>query len=336
MPGVSATRPTLRILFTCAGRRVELLRAFRRAGRALRCRLEIHAADSSPLAPALYHADRAHSLPPVDAPAFARRLLALLRKQAIDLLVPLSDLELPVLADLAPRIVRAGCTPLISAPRVVDICRDKIKTFCLLRGAGIDTPDTWTWAQVRRRRRHRFPYFLKPRFGSAAVGNFVIRNRRELEALTRRVRDPILQEYVPGTEHTLDVYTGFDGAPRCVVPRRRIEVRGGEVSKATVVKDPSVIEAGYRVADALEDGRGLLTVQCMVTADRRVRVIEINPRFGGGVPLAIRAGADFPRWILAELIGRTPRIDPDGYRDGMTMLRFDDSVFLPRLPRKTP
>ena len=36
-------------------------------------------------------------------------------------------------------------------------------------------------------------------------------------------------------------------------------------------------------------------------------MIEINARYGGGFPLALEAGADFPRWQLEELLG--PALD---------------------------
>ncbi|MGD2111174.1 MAG: ATP-grasp domain-containing protein, partial [Phycisphaerae bacterium] len=127
--------------------------------------------------------------------------------------------------------------------------------------------------------------------------------------------------------------TGFDGKPRCVVPRRRLEVRTGEVSKGLVVKDPAIMAVGRQVALALGKCRGVVTVQCMVTPRGRIRVIEINPRFGGGAPLAIHAGADFPRWILSELWGKKPRINPTGFRGDVAMLRYDESVFVPNASR---
>ncbi len=92
---------------------------------------------------------------------------------------------------------------------------------------------------------------------------------------------------------------------------------------------------GGRVAEMLGECRGVITVQCIVTPDRRIRVIEVNPRFGGGVPLAIHAGADFPKWILSELLGKRPRINPTGFRDDIAMLRFDDSVFVPNASKLT-
>lgn len=323
----------LRVLFTCVGRRVELLNAFRRAGQRLGIRLEIHGADATRLSPAIQLVDKAHIVPPIASRRYAASLVRIVRQSKIDLLIPLIDTELPVLAAAAGRFAEVGCTALVSAPSVIETCRDKLATFRAMKGAGIDTPTTWPWAEVLKKKQHRFPHYLKPRAGSAAMGNYVVRNRGELETFGRRVPDPIVQEFVEGVEHTLDVYTGFDGRPRCVVPRRRLEVRTGEVSKGLIVKDRAIMDVGRRVAEALGECRGVVTVQCMVTPRGRIRVIEINPRFGGGAPLAIHAGADFPKWILSELIGRKPRINPTGFRDDIAMLRYDESVFVPNASR---
>ena len=90
------------------------------------------------------------------------------------------------------------------------------------------------------------------------------------------------------------------------------------------------MDAGRHVVDSLGRSlRGLVTLQCIVTADRRIRFIEVNPRFGGGAPLAIAAGADFPTWLLQELRGEKPAIAFDGFRHGLCMLRYDWSTFVP-------
>lgn len=309
-----------------------MIRAFRRAGARLGIKLEIHGADTSRLTPGGHHVDRCHRVAPISR-RHAGDLLAIVKRHKIDLLIPLIDSELQLIADAEPAFRTAGCTALISSPDVVRVCRDKLATYDTLRGAKIDTPQTWSWQAALQRKRHRFPYFLKPRAGSAAMGNYRIDTLDELSVLGRRVPDAIVQEFVAGVEHTLDVYTDPDGTPRCAVPRRRIEVRSGEVSKALIVKDAKIMDVGMDVARALGHCRGVITVQCIVTPRGRIRVIEINPRFGGGVPLAIRAGADFPRWILMELLDRRPRINPTAFQGDVAMLRFDDSVFLPRASR---
>lgn len=322
-------RRQLRLLFTCVGRRVELLRAFRHAGEDLGVDLEIHGADASWLSPAMHYVDKGHQVAPISSGRYIPELIQIVRKARIDLLIPLIDTELPLIADAVPAMADAGCLALISSPGVVAICRDKVATFETLKKAGIDTPTTWTWPVALKNKKHKYPLFLKPRAGSAATGNYVVRDFEELRTFGRRVEDAIVQEFVDGSEHTLDVYTGLDGRPRCVVPRKRIEVRTGEVSKGLIVKDPAIMAVGKRVAEVLRDCRGVVTVQCIVTPRGRIRTIEINPRFGGGVPLAIYAGADFPKWTLMEFLGKKPRINPNGFRNDIAMLRYDDSVFVP-------
>jgi len=327
---------TLRVLFSCVGRRVELIRCFRRAAESLGVTLEIHGADASRLSPGGYHVDHFHRVAPIAKGRYTRDLLGVVDRARIDLLVPLLDSELQLVADTAADFHACGCTPLISSPEVIRICRDKLLAYKALRRAGLDTPRTWPLAEALKRKRHRFPYFLKPRAGSAAMGNFKIDTVQELRVIGKRVPDAIVQEFIEGVEHTMDVYTGFDGVPRCVVPRRRLEVRAGEVSKALIVKNKRIMAVGKHVAEALGDCRGVITVQCIVAKFGSIQVIEINPRFGGGVPLAIHAGADFPKWILSGVLGKKPRINPTGFRGDIAMLRFDDSVFVPGAAKKVP
>ncbi|MGE0482225.1 MAG: ATP-grasp domain-containing protein [Phycisphaerae bacterium] len=318
------------ILLTCAGRRVELLQAFRAAGRALGVTLRVLAADTTASAPALSCADAGFVVPPVSDAACVPALLDLVRREGVHALVPTIDTELALLSREQAAFAALGCRTLIGTPDVIDICRDKLETYRFLRQNGIDTPMTWTPAEVRGLAAHTFPYFVKPRFGSASDATHKIEDDADLAYFLSKGRDPIVQEFVGGVEHTLDAYVGLTGRPACVVPRRRLQVRGGEVSKGVVVKDFALMEAGRRVVERLGDSlRGLVTIQCIVTPAGAIRFIEINPRFGGGAPLSIAAGADFPRWLIQELLGDAPTIAFDGFEHGLCMLRYDWSVFVP-------
>lgn len=326
--GAGAKRRELRLLFTSAGRRVELLQAFAKAARALRIRLIQHATDIEPYFAAACMVDHVHHVPPASASNYVDALLRLVRKHRIDMLVPLIDNELPQLAQARERFADAGCVVVVSSPAVVQTCRDKLAMFEFLTQHGIDTPRTWQARELLSRPEHDFPYFLKPQFGSASQGNFIIHDEESLRTFASRVPDAIVQEFVTGLEHTLDVYTGFDGRARCVVPRMRVEVRGGEVTKSLTVKHAGISRTGVRVVEALKNCMGLITIQLILTADGRMRVIEVNPRFGGGAPLSIQAGADFPKWLLAEWLGRPQRIRLDHFKPGTLMLRYHQSFFL--------
>jgi carbamoyl-phosphate synthase large subunit len=137
-------------------------------------------------------------------------------------------------------------------------------------------------------------------------------------------------KWISGNEYTLDLYIDRAGQTRAVVPRRRLEVRAGEVSKSRIEMRESVVQAGHAVACAMaaKGAWGVLNVQCIETEDEEVYFIEINPRFGGGCPLSIQAGYNFPKWLIQEALGWDigPIEVPDA--DGLTMLRYDDAIFV--------
>lgn len=319
------------VLFTCIGRRVSLLKAFRSAARRLRQRVRFYGTDTNPLSPALQLCDEALLVKPTSHVRYIGQLLSIVHRHDVRLLVPTIDLDLRPLAEHRQRFERCGCRVLVSDPQVIDICQDKRQTSAFLRQHGFDCPVTQSVRAALaadRKRQLAWPCFLKPWDGHAGKHSTVVRDRQELLFFARRTPNAICQELVEGTEYTCDVYVDFQKRVRCVVPRRRLEVRSGEVSKGQIVKDSQIMTRVAQVIERLEAGPGVITLQLFQTKDGSIKVIEINPRFGGGAPLSIRGGADFPRWILQELTGRRPRIGFDAFQDGLVMLRYDAEVWL--------
>lgn len=324
----SRKRKTLRVLFSCVGRRVELVSAFRAAGESLGIRVICYGTDVGWTAPAIHHVDHAIIAPRISETGYIHFMLRLVKQERIDLIVPTIDTDLLKLAEAKADFKALGCAVLVSEPEVIKICQDKLLTYGSLSVAGISTPTTWTLSEAMKLKKKPIPAFVKPRFGSAGMGTARVDHLDELKVRCRKVRNPIIQTLAKGIEHTLDVYCSLaDGAVRCVVPRRRLEVKGGEVSKAQVVKDKRLMELGRRVVEHLGDCVGVVTVQMMRPERGAIQVIEINARFGGGAPLSIAAGADFPKWILMEHLGQKPRIRFDGFKANLQMLRYDQSVF---------
>ena len=327
----------LNILFTCIGRRVSLLESFRRAARRLKINASFLGTDTTELSPALQLCDRQFGVKPTTHPGYIKQLLSIVKANKVTLLIPTVDLDLKSLSQNKPKFAALGCHVLVSDPAVIDICQDKRKTYKFLHKNNFDTPATASIRTalknskssiVNSKSETRFPLFLKPWDGYAGRGNAVVNNRRELLFYARRIPNPICQELVKGIEYTCDVYVDFDMKVRCVVPRRRIEVRAGEVSKGQVAKNRRIMNEAVTLVEKLGAGPGVITLQLFLTGDDKLKYIEINPRFGGGAPLSIKAGADFPKWILQELTGGKPNIRFDGFKDGLIMLRYDSEVWL--------
>lgn len=333
---MAKSRPeSLSVLFTCVGRRVSLLNSFRKAGRQLKIDLSLLGTDATELSSALHICDEGFAVKPITHANYTKQLLSIVRANKVKLLIPTVDLDLKILSQNRPKFAALGCCVLVSSPEVVDICQDKRKTCRFLLKNGFDTPVTMSIRSALSKRRLRWPCFLKPWDGSASKGNAVVKDREELSFFGRKIPNAICQEFVNGTEYTCDVYVDFNMKVRCVVPRKRIEVRAGEVSKGQIVKHSRIISETARLVEMLGAGPGVITLQLFLTNNDKVKFIEINPRFGGGAPLSIKAGADFPKWILQEVLGRKTHIRFNGYKDNLIMLRYDGEVWLENVNKRS-
>lgn len=315
-------------MFTCIGRRVSLLDSFRRAAGQLKINASFFGTDTTKLSPALQLCDASFLVKPTTHPGYIRQLLSIVKDNKVKLLVPTVDLDLKLLAQNKPKFTSLGCQLLVSDPEVIDICQDKRKTYRFLVKNDFDTPATMSVRSALSKGKLNWPCFLKPWDGYAGRGNAIVNNRRELSFFAKRIPNAICQQFIKGTEYTCDVYIDFNLKVRCVVPRKRIEVRTGEVSKAQIEKNIGIMKQAAGLAEKLGAGPGVITLQLFLTSDGKIKFVEINPRFGGGAPLSIKAGANFPKWILQELLGKKQNIRFDGFKDNLIMLRYDSEVWL--------
>lgn len=324
----------LNIMFTSVGRRVPLIRQFAESRRELGLTGQIVAVDFKDTAPASAIADHFVQAPRADSPDFIPFLLEVCKKYRIDLLIPLIDPELLPIATNSQAFREIGTTPVISGPETIRIGADKRDTSRFFGSIGVDAPKHLDLEHLMQSKNPCFPILLKPARGSSSLGVTKIHNEKELSFFSDYVEDAILQEFVEGDEYTLDVLADFSGLVKCVVPRLRIETRAGEISKGRTVKNRRIMEAGASVVSQLPDAAGCITLQCFLTPDDEIKFIEINPRFGGGVPLSIEAGADFPRWLLEMYLERDRMVAFDQWQDGLMMLRYDDAIFVKGKTRK--
>ncbi len=318
----------MNVLITSAGRRTSLLRAFQkhagqRGGRVL-------AADMDPLAPTLHLADGAATLPPLDDPTYMDRLLEVVCEHEIRLLVPTIDTELSLLAANADVLRGAGCMPLISSPGLVRITGDKALTMETFSARGIRTPRSWlpdSLAEAELPDR----LFVKPRDGSASKHTYAV-DRGALDDVLGRVPNAIVQEHVPGQEITIDALLDLQGRPLHYVPRERIRTLAGESIQGVTISDEPFRDWMLKLLGAVSDlgGIGPMTLQAFLTGEGDPVFSEINPRFGGGFPLAYAAGGEYPDWLLQMLEGKRLASRFGEYEVGLCMTRYYSEIFTGR------
>lgn len=315
----------MNVLITAAGRRTSLVRAF--AEEAHQRGGVVVAGDVDALAPALYLADEAVRTRRTDDPDYVSDLLELVERHAIKLVIPTIDADLPILANAISAFDELGCRVAVSAASFVDITLDKHRTGATFGAAGIHVPWSWIPPIVHT---DDLPerVFAKPRRGSASQDQYHVA-REELDGILPLVFEPIVQEVLDGSEITIDALLDFDGRPIHYVPRFRLRTLGGEsVQGVTLEHDEATEEWIERVLLLCSKfgAAGPLTVQAFQTSHGLV-LSEINPRFGGGLPLALAAGGAYATWLLDMVEGRPVEPRLRAYESGLYMTRYNVEHF---------
>ncbi len=313
----------MKILFTSVGRRVELVQMFRAAAKRRNKVLVIYGADMSDSAPALSFCDETFQTPCIQSEDYLPALKSFCEEHEIDLLIPTIDTDLLLLAKNRELFASIHTRILISDPSKIAVCRDKRFTAQYFNSVGLQSPCP---VDDVKQYSGGFPAFIKPKDGSASKNAFRSDTQEELELHAEQVPNYIIQPFISGTEYTVDVFCDFEGNPIYITPRIRLVVRDGEVLKTQIRQDESIVAEMKRlIADYKPCGP--LTVQLIQDAKTGVNwYIEINPRFGGGAPLSMKAGADSAEALLCLLDGETLSYRDAAAEDGAIYCRFDQSV----------
>lgn len=315
------------LLFTGVGRRVELIQAFRSAALNYHANLKIYGADISETAPALSFCDYTRTVCRMSDEQYIPQLLRICKQDRIDLLIPTIDTDLLVLAKNKELFNQHGTKVLISNSDKIEICRDKNCTADFFESCGLKAPKTFG---DYRKYYGSYPCFIKPKDGSSSINAFKVNDETELEVHAKKIADYIIQPFIEGVEYTVDIFCDFEGNPLYITPRVRMAVRSGEVLKTRIDLDRTIIEECNRLVEAYKPC-GPLTVQLIRQKDTgEDYFIEINPRFGGGAPLSMKAGARSAEAILRILSGERPDYQYHCIEDGVIYSRFDQSVCVGR------
>lgn len=320
----------MNLLITSIGKRVQLIKYLKKS-------CTIVGVDAGELAPAVSFVDKFYKIPKCSEEGYIETLLSICKNEKIKFLIPLHEFEFNILCLNREKFKEVGTTLLLSHRNIIDICQDKLKTYEFFVQNNINTPKSYSRNEIKNmlasNEEIHFPLIVKPINGMGSADVFKINNNKELEFFIEYIKEPIIQEFIEGIEYTIDVLCDLKGHTISIVPRERLEVRSGEVSKSRTVKDKEIIKETYRLMECLAKYRkdvtviGPYTIQCKITSQNEIKFIEINPRFGGGVPLTFEAGVDYGKNfnIMAEGKEMNPTI---GQFEEITMLRYDDAVFI--------
>lgn len=316
----------MNILITSAGQRVSLVRAFQKELKTLYPDKKVFTTDMFPeLSAACNVSDKYFTVRRVTDPQYIDELIEICQDNDIRMIVPTIDTELLILAQNKSRLAELGIHVIISSVPFIQQCRDKRKTNLFFEHRNIDIPKNIDKTNPQ------FPLFIKPYDGSLSVNTFLIEFPEQLTAFHLTNEKFLFMEYIDKKEHaeyTIDMYFDKTNHVKCIVPRKRLLVRAGEINKGLTCKN-NIVSFLKDKLNFIEGAVGCLTVQVFLNdTTGRIIAIEINPRFGGGFPLSYRAGANYPLWLIKEYFNNETIQYKEDWEDNLLMLRYDDEVIV--------
>lgn len=286
----------LSILMHGGAKRVSIAKMFLREAEKSGIELKLYSWELQPVVPIAEVAE-IHVGRRCDDPKLLDELHSFCLEKNIDVMIPFIDPAIGVVAKYRDSF--GGIFAPLGSIESVEGMFDKAVAANLFENAELPIPKTYTLAN------HSFPLIAKPRFGSASQGIKVIRSEEELAEIAPNISDYLLQEYVENRQEiTVDCYVSQGGKVIAAVPRLRVAVIGGEVSRTITIDSPEVVQLSNLTLKKL-NLRGAITLQFIhdLTTGRML-LMEINPRLGGGVVCSIHAGANMPQYILNEALGK--------------------------------
>lgn len=314
-----------RILFTSPGRRVELINLFRDN---FPKNSKFFGTDFDSTSPASYFLDKVFKVPYKIDDDYAKSILGICVKNKIDLVIPLIDPDLFYLSKIKSEFTKNNIFLMVSDIDKIRKAYNKYETFLFLIRNNLPTPRTILASEDLTF--FKFPVIIKPIYGSASKGIKIIEKLKQLENYSNILNSKhVIQELIKGDEITVSTFGDENGICYEMVQRKRLKIRGGEVERGVTIKNNFVAETVEKFVEAYKPN-GAINIQ-LIGKDNDYKIIEINPRFGGGYPLAHQAGANFPKLLLNKLSNKKNIINIGNYTENLYMLRYDKAIYTKEL-----
>jgi carbamoyl-phosphate synthase large subunit len=311
MAGQAVSPPA--ILLTGAGKRYDIVACFARLTKTI-------VADPSPLAPARYAAHVQAAVPLIEDPGYVPALQSLCEEHGVGAVLPLTDLDIEVLA----RAREEGRLPaLVPSSEVARATYDKYEAHLLLARHSLPSPPTVLPGEDLQEL--AYPVMVKPRRGSGARSIHLARDPSQARFFVDYVQEPtMIQRAMGGPELSIDCLGDLDGRCLNAIPRTMLESRGGESIKGQVIHDEELTELGRSVMEALAVS-GPATIQVFRDPQLGLGITDVNTRFGGAFPAPVFAalpGRSYPELIVRMAAGEPVAPHVGEFRAGMTFTRY--------------
>ena len=312
----------MNILLTSVGRRAYIIEYLKEVYKKLGLAGSIIATNSDKYTTAMSIADKAFTSPLIYDEDYIPFLLDICKRERIDILISLFDIDLMILAKNKSRFEEMGVKVIVSNENIINICNDKFEMLKYLKKINMPVPKTYIDLEeaLKGADFDKNSYILKPRWGMGSLSIFEVENKKELEVLYEKAKRSIqksylrfesgadidrailIQEKISGVEYGLDIFNDLNGEYIKTTVKRKLAMRSGETDIAKVTDDESLQALGKRIGQNLCH-IGNLDMDVILSGETGY-IIDMNARFGGGYPFTHSAGVNELEAIIRLCSGK--------------------------------
>lgn len=273
------------------------------------------------LDPGLYlddYCDAAYLLPYPSAGenALLDQLTQIQQNEAIDVLIPCLDAELPGMVRLLPALEEIGFKTFLPTAEQIQL-RNKDRLPELAELAGIHCPEIKSITQAGffyhcQDEGWTYPMVVKGVFYGATIAHNPDQAAEAFRKLAAEWGYPVLvQALVKGEEYNLTAVGDGNGNLLAPVMMKKMAVTDkGKAWAGVSIDDQALLKASESLAKAIR-WRGPLEVEVMRDQHGLYQLIEINPRFPAWIYLSFGVNRNLPMTLLQLVNSIVPDNVPD-------------------------
>ncbi|MEK7665116.1 MAG: ATP-grasp domain-containing protein [Patescibacteria group bacterium] len=283
--------------------------------------IRIVSIDSDKLSPGLYLSHKGYIVPAFEDNKFIPAIEKIIKKEKINLIIPALDTILLRFSELKLFFKEKGADVLVSEQETIKITRDKWKTYNKLKDI-IPFPKSFI---EKDKTDAMFPLFIKPREGSGSQNVYKVDSKEDMDFYYKKIKNPIIQEYLSGKEHTVDCLADNKNKLVLIICRERIETKAGISTKGKIVKNKKIEDMAVKISESLKF-YGPFFFQTKEDRNRNPKLTEINARISGTMSLSSFAGPNIH--ILSAKISRGEKIKKTKIKYGTYVTRYLEDIYL--------
>ncbi len=317
---------TYNFLLLSSSNHVQLINSFKEAYIQLNLKGNIYTGDLQQFCASGIVSEKHFTIPRSDSKDFFLALKKIIEEYNINIVTSARDEELFILSQNKKFFDELGCFLLVSSELSIKLSRDKYELYLFFKKNNIPHPKTFLFEELKDNEYIKYPLICKPRIGKGGIGIHIINNYKAIKYLISNTSNYIFQEFINGTEYTIDILIDLEGNPLSIIPRKRVLIKGGESIISITEKNEILINYARILCEKIKF-MGHINMQCIIK-DREPYFLEINPRFGGASNCSFKAGMNSPLIIMKLIFGE--KVEPfiAEFEEDLMMLRYSQDFII--------